>query len=1016
MSRKRVVSGHSSPGSDSENVSPTKSVSKPADVRDLKQGSLQSVSVKGSPVKQGGPSARNRTATPLSRKSGRVSSRSSSGSPAHRRDSPIKRTSPSRKSTDGRSVGTGTSYTSHTAKKPGSVSKSRTLAKERKPARKSSSLTEDGKHRRRSSRSASSSLSSHDSRSRTTRTSDGRTTTSVSHGKQAMTSRRKGVSRSQSHSSSSSSCSTCTPKSRGRRRLQRHSSASASTSSYSSGTRLSREDGKKPQARGPAVTGARQPQGVSLGEYPFAADRAGCTGGLKHALKSMMGTGKPGSHRGLPLPSPLVIPGERQNVSDHPWKPQRRIRRRSSRSVSTTASSSCSCSCSSCSSSPSAAQRHRRRAPSPGSSAGWSHSESSFSPAPRDKVLNRRSPWVSSADSSTLVPPSGRPRFSIVMASDNEDEFDESVSRPGGFRKPTSNYDAGVAQPRGGGYRSRASGPVSTVSSQPSRIHRLAQIAHALDRTGQSSIRDLVRSIKMKNQAFNSKLQTELAGVGGEGGQSPVVLAHEYPRQLEDQPEYVGFMNTHSVLPPPLLAPSPWMMPQQVAQPVLLPQYQPVQDHTVSAGMVATPPRRPASLPPALPQFDPGSVVPSPAQLRASGSPSTPVLPPRPTTVNRVTPGRRSLSPSRPMSSLGLGKPAVTVGPKPGPAKSVISHMEGELRYLRSIVRALTKTKAPLAHRERWTETLPDSVAVLSGPQKKPAGKKKGKRKGGVAAARWRAVSRAAPFLPGSPSIASMEGGNLSARARARSAAPKLNAFTAAGLATANPLTAQPQPRRAAPVFPGSVPIVAKASLSAGAPPGQGLEGKIAKSFGTSFAPSGQTPTVHHSNVSPSMDSALGTNPTVFPRPVSPAMNATGKLTQFAHHAAVTVSSPLRPASVPNVPVRQPGSAVSTSGLGRPPLSVLSPSNSGIAFQQQPVAMTVSVSSGSQDKNPTGALGSPHVSVSGAVSQSLAGLGVSPKRVDTDADSDDDPWANVPVEADPYSVKRHVPQLGLPVV
>ena len=41
--------------------------------------------------------------------------------------------------------------------------------------------------------------------------------------------------------------------------------------------------------------------------------------------------------------------------------------------------------------------------------------------------------------------------------------------------------------------------------------------------------------------------------------------------------------------------------------------------------------------------------------------------------------------------------------------------MSDELRYLRGIVRSLTKNKAR-AHRERWMEALPESVAVaLSG-------------------------------------------------------------------------------------------------------------------------------------------------------------------------------------------------------------------------------------------------------------------------------------------------------------
>jgi hypothetical protein len=219
-------------------------------------------------------------------------------------------------------------------------------------------------------------------------------------------------------------------------------------------------------------------------------------------------------------------------------------------------------------------------------------------------------------------------------------------------------------------------------------------------------------------------------------------------------------------------------------------------------------------------------------------------------------------------------------------------------------------------------------------------------------------------------------------------------------------------------VFPGSVPVVAAAGMTPGSPFGQGLEAKIAKSFSPSLVKSGQVPvvsaTLHSSGTtSPDMESSLGTSATMSARPGSPAMSGTGKLAQFAHHAAVTVSSPLRPASVPNVPTRQPSSAASTSGLGRPPLSVLSPSKASIAFRQQPMAVTVSVSSGSQDKNPSGGLGSPHISVSGAVSQSLASLGASPKRVDADADSDDDPWANVPVEVDPYSVKKPRAELGL---
>lgn len=41
----------------------------------------------------------------------------------------------------------------------------------------------------------------------------------------------------------------------------------------------------------------------------------------------------------------------------------------------------------------------------------------------------------------------------------------------------------------------------------------------------------------------------------------------------------------------------------------------------------------------------------------------------------------------------------------------MITQLEGELRYLRGVVKTLTRNGAPPAHSEKWTEALPDSVA-----------------------------------------------------------------------------------------------------------------------------------------------------------------------------------------------------------------------------------------------------------------------------------------------------------------
>ena len=47
--------------------------------------------------------------------------------------------------------------------------------------------------------------------------------------------------------------------------------------------------------------------------------------------------------------------------------------------------------------------------------------------------------------------------------------------------------------------------------------------------------------------------------------------------------------------------------------------------------------------------------------------------------------------------------------------QQVVSHLSDELRYLRGIVKSLTKNKAR-AHREKWVEALPETIAAaLSG-------------------------------------------------------------------------------------------------------------------------------------------------------------------------------------------------------------------------------------------------------------------------------------------------------------